>query len=325
MPDTTGCTPDWHLEYSRPALFLDYFNPRTFFSSQVNRLATRFRDIQALCDEGKNPPDLTRLRNELAFHLIKMSRWWGFDFCPRGVTNVRNPLFMTYVKTHIENSIEDESLFDLLTVQRHMHAGDAGHILVLGHEGGADPTLSVLFGIDGQRGFRFAIGSTGLAPLWNGQTYPDFASAWLAARAVHALIADSHANVQEYEIAHQEHIWARAWHRRHFHRHITRPAMDMYVQAKEQLGACQSEFGRQEFETIVNKAAFHITWSAFHRNMTIADMIAESNMGETELRQANIIKRRARTYITTCVDPIQRPEMDILLDRVISYLPRRCA
>ncbi|MBY4640840.1 hypothetical protein K6L44_12780 [Gluconacetobacter entanii] len=324
MPETTGCSPDWHLEHSRPALFLDYFNPRTSFAAQANTLATRFRDIQALCNEGENPPELTRLRNELAFHLVKMSRWWGFDFCPRGVTDVRNPLFMTYVKAHIEHSIEDESLFDLLTVQRHMHAGDAGHLLVLGQETGADPELSVLFGIDGQRGFRFAIGSTGLAPLWNGQTYPDFASMWLSARAVHALIADSHANVQEYESAHQEHIWARAWHRRHFHRHITRPAVDMYAQAMSQLDSCQSIFGRAEFETIVNRAAFHIARTAFDHNMTIADMIGTGGLRDMGLRHANTIKRRARTYITTCIDPIARPEMDILLDRVISYLPRRC-
>ncbi|RBM05310.1 hypothetical protein [Novacetimonas cocois] len=325
MSETTGCTPEWHLEHSRPASFLHYRDPRLSFGAQANRLVTRFRDIQALCDEGENPPDLTRLRNELAFHLLKMSRWWGFHFCPRSLAGVRNPLFMTYVKAHIERAIDDESLFDLLTVQRHMHAGDGGHILVLGQETAQEPAASIIYGIDGQRGFRFAIGPAGAEPVWNGLTCPDFASAWLAARAAHARMSDCHATVREYETAHQEHIRARAWHRRHFHRQCSHPAMDMYVQASTQLHACRSEFGRREFEEILNRIAFGIARTAFCQRMTIADMLQENDRQDMTLRQANIIKRRARTYVTSCIDPIVRPDMDVLLDRVISYLPRRCA
>ncbi|WP_264811832.1 hypothetical protein [Gluconacetobacter johannae] len=64
----------------------------------------------------------------------------GVRFCPRGLTGVRNPLFLGYVKAHAARVPEDESFFDLFTLQRHMHANDAGHILVLGRDGAAPRT-----------------------------------------------------------------------------------------------------------------------------------------------------------------------------------------
>ncbi|GBQ09615.1 hypothetical protein AA16663_0219 [Komagataeibacter rhaeticus DSM 16663] len=324
MSETTGCTADWHLEHSGPARFLRYLDPCRPFARQINMLAGRFRDVQALCSAGTHPPELTRLRNALAFHLVKMSRWWRFDFCPRGVTGVRNPLFLTYVKAHAERVVEDEALFDLFTMQRHMHAGDGGHILVLGRDGATTPALSILYGVDGQRNFRFATGSHGVEPLWNGQAYPDFASAWLAAQAVHALIRDDSTGLHEYETANREHLWARAWHQQHFHRSGQLPLIRLYAQAHTQLQNCQSAFGKAEMKTVVDRLAFEITRAAYHRHMTVADMIEESDMLAINLRSANMIKQRARAYVATCMDPVTRPELDILLDRVVSYIPRRC-
>ncbi|GAN99550.1 MULTISPECIES: hypothetical protein [Komagataeibacter] len=324
MSETTGCTADWHLEHSSPGMFLHYLAPQHLFARQINTLTARFRDVQALCDAGSCPPALTRLRNALAFHLVKMSRWWRFDFCPRGVTGVRNPLFLTYVKAHAERSAEDDALFDLFTMQRHMHGGDGGHILVLGRDPVPDPSVSIVYGVDGQRNFRFATGSHGVQPLWNGQAYPDFAAAWLAARGVHALIRDDSTDLHEYETAQREHAWARSWHHRHFHRSGKLPVIRLYAQANAQFMNCQSAFGRAEMKTVVERLAFDIARAAFQRHMTVADLIEDSDALSINLRSANTIKQRARAYVATCIDPISRPEMDTLLDRVVSYVPRRC-
>ncbi|KON66063.1 hypothetical protein KOEU_00290 [Komagataeibacter europaeus] len=324
MSETTGCTADWHLEHSSPGQILHYLDPRRPFARQINILTNRFRDIQALCNDGAASPALTRLRNALAFHMVRMSRWWRFDFCPRGVTGVRNPLFLTYVKAHAERSAEDDALFDLFTLQRHMHAGDGGHILVVGHDPLTAPSVSILYGVDGQRNFRFATSSRGVEPLWNGKAYPDFASAWLAARAVHALIQDDSADIHEYETAHREHMWVRSWHHRHFHRSGKLPVIRLYAQANAQLMNCQSAFGRAEMKTVVERMAFDIARTAFQRHMTVADLIEESDALSISLRSANTIKQRARAYVATCIDPMARPEMDTLLDRVVSYVPRRC-
>ncbi|MCE2566139.1 hypothetical protein [Komagataeibacter sp. FNDCF1] len=324
MSESTGCTADWHLEHSAPDRFLGYLDPNRPFARQINTLAGRFRDVQALCEAGTHPPELTRLRNALAFHLVKMSRWWRFDFCPRGVTGVHNPLFLTYVKAHTGRSADDETLFDLFTLQRHMHAGDGGHILVLGRDTTTTQGICILYGVDGQRNFRFATSSGNAEPLWNGQAYPDFASAWLAAHAVHALICDDNADMHEYETAHREHIWARAWHQRHFHRSGHLPQIRLYAQAHTQLLNCHSAFGKAEMKTVVDHLAFDITRTAFHRHMTVADLVAESDMLAINLRSANMIKQRARAYVATCLDPVTRPEMNTLLDRVVSYVPRRC-
>ncbi|WP_231854162.1 hypothetical protein [Gluconacetobacter diazotrophicus] len=77
MSETTGCTADWHLAHSRPGLFLEYFDPRRPFALRINTLVGRFGDVQRLCDGGEARPEFVRLRNELAFHLVKMSRWWA--------------------------------------------------------------------------------------------------------------------------------------------------------------------------------------------------------------------------------------------------------
>ncbi|KAB8125151.1 hypothetical protein D3W54_02405 [Komagataeibacter medellinensis] len=324
MSETTGCSADWHLAHSAPTRFLRYLDPNRPFARQINMLSGRFRDVQALCNGGIHSPELTHLRNALAFHLVKMSRWWRFDFCPRGVVGTRNPLFLTYVKAHTERVAQDEALFDLFTLQRYMHAGDGGHILVLGRDTEAMAGISVLYGVDGQRNFRFATGSAGAEPLWNGEPHPDFTSAWLAAQAMQALIRDDNTDLHEYRTAQREHLWARGWHQQHFHRSGRLPLIRLYAQAHTQWQNCHSTFGKAEMKTIVERLAFELSRTAFERHMTVADLIEESDMLAINLRSANMIKQRARAYVATCMDPIARPEMDTLLDRVVSYIPRRC-
>ncbi|GBQ28825.1 hypothetical protein HLH34_10900 [Gluconacetobacter azotocaptans] len=322
MTETIGCDSTWHLAHSRPADLLDYFDPTRGFAGQINPLVSRFRDVQALCDGGESDAPLTHLRNALAFHLVKMSRWWGFDFCPRGLTDVRNPLFLSYVKAHAARVAEDESFFDLFTMQRHMHANDAGHILVLGRDG-AVPAL--LYGLDGQRGFRFAFQTNGADIAWYRHSYSDFTSAWLAARTVGTPGAAACDTLPEHLAAEREHAWARTWHQRYFHRAGTRPVVQLYAEACAQRSVCQSSFGRTEFETIVNDLAFKIARTAFTRALTIADMIAEGGTGDMNLRVVDTIRQRARTFVATCVDPCRRPELDTLLDRTVAYRPRRCS
>jgi hypothetical protein len=331
MSDTTGCPAEWHLAQSRPGLFLDYLDPSRPFALRINMVVGRFRDVHALCEGGETRPDLVQLRNELAFHLVKMSRWWGFDFCPRGVTGVRNPLFMACVRAHVERSADDGALFDLFTMQRYMHAGDAGHILVLGRDSETAPALSVLYGVDGQKRFRFAAGTPGHGPSWPGrdlswnrQSYPDFASAWLAVRVVDALIRDDDAAVRAFEAAQREHESARAWHQRHFHRCGHRPVIQLYADAHAHLSVCRSAFGRAECESIVNKIAFDIVTLSFQRHMTLADVIGAGDGLGVSPRMAEAVARRARVYVATCLDPVVRPEMDARLDTVLSHRPRRC-
>ncbi|MBB2200781.1 hypothetical protein [Gluconacetobacter tumulisoli] len=323
MTETIGCDVNWHLAHSQPAHLLDYFDPARGFAGQINPLVSRFRDIQALCDAGDGDEPLMQLRNALAFHLVKMSRWWGFDFCPRGLTGVRNPLFLSYVKAHAARVVEDESFFDLFTMQHHMHANDAGHILVLGRDDRTVPAL--LYGLDGQKGFRFTSRANGADIAWYRHSYPDFASAWLAARTIRCPGERLCDTLPERLAAEREHAWARSWHQRYFHRAGTRPVVQLYTEAYAQLSVCQSAFGRAEFETIVNDLAFKIVRTAFERAMTIADMIEEGGTMDMNLRVANGVKQRARTFIAACVDPCRRPEMDTLLDRTIAYRPRRCS
>lgn len=325
MTDATVYDTHWHLAHSQPSVLLDYFNPTRGFIPQINILFSRFKAIQTLCDAGQADEPLTRLRNELAFHLVKMSRWWGFDFCPRGLTGVKNPLFLTYVKAHISRSIDDECFFDLFTMQRQMHGGDSGHILVLGRDQFSTSARTILYGVDGCKSFRFANQQKNAEPEWHRYSYPDFASAWLAAWSTHCSGENVCKNLREHLAAEREHACARSWHQRYFHHLDARRAIKQYAEAQTQLEICQSAFGKAEFETIVNSLAFDIVKAAFDRSITIADLMEESGTSDGTLRTANTIKYRARTHVATNVDPCHKPDMDTLLDRTLSYIPRRCA
>ncbi|MBB2187076.1 hypothetical protein [Gluconacetobacter liquefaciens] len=317
MSETIGCDASWHLTHSQPPLLVDYFDPGRGFAGQINGLVSRFQTVQAVCQSGEGPMRLTELRNELAFHLVKMSRWWGFDFCPLGLTGVRNPLFMSYVKAHAARSVEDESLLDLFTVQRHMHGGDPGHILVLGRDPESSGTMSILYGVDGQKSFRFTTRANGAAIAWYRHSYPDFVSAWLAAWTYHCPAGHVCANMREHLAAEREHTWARSWHRQHFHRTGGSLIVRLYLDAMSQLSACQSRFGRTEFESIVNAIAFKIVRHAVERRIAIASLLAEGSAQEMSQRVIDVIRQRARLYVGRSIDPLQRPKLEALLDQCV--------
>ncbi|MFT9460119.1 MAG: hypothetical protein ABF611_11245 [Acetobacter orientalis] len=315
----------WHLTHSQPHKFLDYFNPTNGFIRQINILLNRFKSVQTLCAEGETQEEFTHLRNELAFHLVKMSRWWGFDFCPQGLTGIRNPLFLTYVKAHLARNVNDESFFDTFTLQKHMHSGDAGHILVLGQDPFSTPDLTLYYGVDGKKNFRFATLTHTQKTQWHRYSYPDFASAWLAAWSTHASAGDIRKNLSEYLAAEREHACARIWHQRYFHRNETQMGIRLYADATQQLSICKSPFGKAEFEAIVNSLAFDVVKHAFTGNITIADLLADNKTLDNNLCTANTLKHRARAHVATTVDPTLKAELDALLDSTLSYIPRRCS
>lgn len=318
MSETTiGCDASWHLTHSQPPLLLHYFDPGRGFARQINLLVSRFQSVQAVCQAGEGEMGLTDLRNELAFHLVKMSRWWGFDFCPFGLTGVRNPLFMSYVKAHAARAVEDESLLDLFTMQHHMHAGDPGHILVLGKDPESSGTLSIFYGVDGQKSFRFTTGANGTAIEWYRHSYPDFASAWLAAWTYHCPAGNVCANMREHLAAEREHAWARSWHRQHFHRTGGTLIVKLYVDAMSQLSACQSRFGRAEFESVVNAIAFKMVRYAVERRISVGSLLEEGGSREMSLRVVDVVRQRARLYVNRSIDSLQRPKMEALIEQSI--------
>ncbi|MFT8718367.1 MAG: hypothetical protein ABF824_03175, partial [Acetobacter sp.] len=116
MNKTTEFTAEWHLTHSRPECLLSYLDLAHPFVGQINRLITRFRDVQFLCDHANRPETLLSLRDALAFHLVKMSRWWSFDFCPRSILEMPAPRFLGYVKNHLSHYYEDDTLYDIFTI-----------------------------------------------------------------------------------------------------------------------------------------------------------------------------------------------------------------
>ncbi|GAA4476952.1 hypothetical protein [Gluconacetobacter asukensis] len=317
MSETIGCDASWHLTHSQPPLLVDYFDPGRGFAGQINMLVSRFQTVQAVCQGGEGPVRLTELRNELAFHLVKMSRWWGFDFCPLGLTGVRNPLFMSYVKAHAARSIEDEALLDLFTMQQHMHAGDPGHILVLGKDPGSTGALSIFYGLDGQKSFRFTTGAKGATIEWRRHSYPDFVSAWLAAWTCHCPAGHVCANMREHLAAEREHGWAQSWHRRHFHRTGGNLLVRLYLDAMSQLSACQSRFGRAEFESIVNAIAFKMVRHAVERRISLAALLEEGGSRQMSQRVVAVVRQRARLYVGRSIDSLQRPKLAALIEQCL--------
>ncbi|MBB2206623.1 hypothetical protein [Gluconacetobacter takamatsuzukensis] len=314
MSETIGCDASWHLMHSQPSLLLNYFDPSRGFAGQINTLVSRFQTVQAVCQQGEGPVRLTELRNALAFHLVRMSRWWGFDFCPLGLTGVRNPHFMSYVKAHAARSVEDDALLDLFTMQRHMHVGDPGHILVLGRDPDSSGTLSIFYGVDGQKSFRFTTGANGTALAWCRHSYPDFASAWLAAWTYHCPAGTVCANMREHLAAEREHAWARTWHRQHFHRSGGSLLVRLYLDAMGQLSACQSRFGRAAFESIVNAIAFRMVRHAVERQISIAGLLEEGAPQQMSRRVVDVVRQRARLYVARSIDALQRPKLEALIE-----------
>ncbi|GBQ27664.1 hypothetical protein AA12717_2742 [Gluconacetobacter sacchari DSM 12717] len=314
MNETIGCDA-WHLTHSQPSLLVDYFDPGRGFPGQINSLVSRFQAVQAMCVAGEGSFSLTELRNELAFHLIRMSRWWLVDFCPPGLTGVRAPLFMSYVKAHAARSVEDEALLDLFTVQQHMRAGDPGHIMVLGRESDGGGARSIVYGLDGRKAFRFTTRATGAVIDWSRQAYPDFAGAWLGARAYHCPAETVRVDLREHLAAEREHGWARIWHRRHFHRASENTLVRHYLDAMSRLVACQSRFGRAEFESIVNAVAFKMVRQAVERRIPLAGLLEEDGSRDMSRRVADCIRQRAFRYVGQSIDSLQRPKLEALIAR----------
>ncbi|GBQ69394.1 hypothetical protein AA103196_2203 [Ameyamaea chiangmaiensis NBRC 103196] len=326
MSDTRTPSVEWHLEQSQPNHILDYFTPGRGFSRQINTLISRFRSVQALCTCTCTPPEaLVHLRDALAFHMVRMSRWWSFDFCPRALAGVRNPLFMTYVKAHTTRHVDDDVLLDLFTLQHHMHRGDAGHILALGRDPDSGADLVLLYGIDGQRGFRFAAKKPGMEPDWYRHAYPDYASAWLAAWTIHCSQREQCDAMDEHLAAEREHTWARSWHQRHFHRTESRPAITLYREAMTQRSLCQSRFGVGEFDDIVNGLAFRVVRTAYERHASLATIVNESAIAHDDGTLADTLAQKARLYVTECMDVLQHPELDRVIARTAGCAPRRCS
>ncbi|MDG6094764.1 hypothetical protein LOC54_06520 [Acetobacter sp. AN02] len=326
MHETTGCDASWHLIHSRPSRILAYFTPSRGFSAQLNPLISRFRDVNLLCCGESCDERLCHLRDELAFHLVRMSRWWGFEFCPRALTDMRGQEFMTCVRAHIDRNADDAVFFDLFTMQHHMRTGDPDHVLVLGR-GSAPGGARVLYGADGQKRFRFATETGGRHPVWHEQVCPDFVSAWLAASAFHTP-ADAGCDgvINEYVLAGIEHERARTWHQQHLYGTGARNVVRLYADALLTLSSCQSRFGRMEFEAIANALAFGIMSLAFERRICPSDLIdEEGESGKGTIFTASIITRRARSWVMSCVDPYQRPDCDALIDHVVRHSFRRCS
>ncbi|EHH69677.1 hypothetical protein [Gluconobacter morbifer] len=325
MSETRDSVAGWHLKKSRPYRCLDYFNPRASFAGQANTLVTRFRAVQALCEAGDRTIGLTQLRNELAFHLVKMSRWWQFEFCPNTVLGVMPCLFIAYVQAHVARVVEDCSLYDLFTRQNYLHANDSGHVMLLGHETGWKTGRRTFFGVDGKKGFRVGVlGGDGLL-RWTGKVFQDFPHAWLQGRLIRAQQDRDPVVTEETLHAMEEHARLRPWIQKYFHGWSDDETVQDYRALQKELEACRTVFGRVQFEPLENSFAFRMTEIAFRRRMTLADLVHEMEGTDLTHREANVIKRQARAYVATALDRMLREEKTLMLDRVISYLPRRCS
>ncbi|NHN85158.1 hypothetical protein GOB93_10965 [Acetobacter musti] len=323
MTTSTGFTASWHLERSRPADILAYADPFFPFIGQINKLVARFQGVQFLCTHGTPPEELTALRNTLAFHIVKMSRWWNFDFCPRGVLELSGPVFMDYVKAHLEQSCDDETLYDVFTLQRYMRAGDVDHIVILGRDE-APGQDSTLYGVDGQRRFRFASGTEKRGFAWRGTQYPDFPAMWLAARHEKADRENDAGSACDMRLAQAEHRLASIWHQRYFHATCERNTVQRYAEACMQLSHFHSAFGRIEGESIINSLAFRIVRLAVHARRSVADLLTGNPETRMDDFSASTVEQRARTHVFTCADETRQAALTAIVDCVGNYRPRRC-
>ncbi|GBQ20808.1 hypothetical protein AA0472_0250 [Acetobacter estunensis NRIC 0472] len=319
MNTTTEFTTEWHLERSRPEQLLSYLDLSRPFIGQINRLVTRFRDVQFLCEHGERPEALFHLRDALAFHLVKMSRWWNFDFCPRSTLEIQAPRFLAHVRAHTERSIEDDTFYDLFTLQRHLHGGDARTILILGHD--PEPRMAeILYGVDGQRRFRLAHALRGCAPTWEEASWPDFAEAWLAARTLRARNAGDREAARDASLAQAEHERARSWHQRHFHACCERHIFALYREASAELLQHRSAHGRLEGEAIINSLAFRVARQAVQSRLTVRDLMRETGCcGSNACPEAVEIERRARMHVFISVDETRQTVQLAIVDRLGSH------
>lgn len=311
----------WHLQHSRPETLVSYFDPWQPVTRQLDMLAHRFSAVKALCDAQMDSPamenaELAALRDSLAFHLLRASVWWQVDFSPRAVTGLQATSFMQHVRRHTDRMVDDETLLDVMTWQHYMHRADSGHIMVTGTDPLCRGNTTILYGIDGHRGFRFAMRRAGQPLSWNDITHPDFIAACLNARALHCLLETECTAIGEWDLAREEHIQASRYHTQHFRTANQPNAVENYATALEQLSRCRSRFGRFEFENIVNKMAFSVILAAHEQGASIADLLRHGATRPVSSRVAGSLKKRARAHVATGTDPLRRPGLDAMLDQV---------
>ena len=324
MKEETVSDAQWHLDHSQPSQFLKYFDPEKGFSLQIETLVTRFRDIVSLCTPEDPDAPLLHLRDALAFHLVKMSRWWGFEFCPRALTGIRGPVFMSWLKAHVARNLEDEMLLDVFTLQKHTKAGSKAQVLILGLDKTPCGCASFAYGVDGQRLFRYSSLIHNGQITWCDEQYPDFASAWLAARSTHASTRPVYASAGAQFRAGLEHTWARSWYQRHFYRLDERTAVTFYEQACVQSSLCQTIFGQNAFKAITGGLALQIIERASERHVSVASILNENGRMTNNASSANTIIQQARDYIHTCIDVSQRPSRNDAINRASVSGHRRC-
>ncbi|WP_371861423.1 hypothetical protein [Novacetimonas hansenii] len=321
MMRETHCTrAAWHLTHSRPEMLVDYFNPWTPMSRQVSMLTHRFSVVAALCEQVGADDELVVLRNALAFHLLRAATWWRIDFAAPRVAGMPTTRFMAHIHAHIDRVAEDESLFDVLTWQHHMRRGDMSHVMVLGTDPLCRGGTSILYGLDGQRRFRFALreDGAGRGVAWNATAHGDFVSTCLDARARHSMVETRNEALGEWEDARIEHARAAKYHMLHFRQDTSRPVIDRYIEVLGEMTRCRSRFGRFEFGNILNHIAFLLVRAAHERQVSVASVLREGTAQPINLRVANSIKKRARAYVAHGVDPLLQDGLDTMLDSVVS-------
>lgn len=312
---TTLATPRtaaWHLTCSTPSNLLHYFNPKIPFSRQINRLQSRFRAVQHLCESGpcetgESAGELFALRDALAFHLVKMSSWWDFAFCPRSAAGIRGTDFLAFVKNHAARSADDDAFFDLLTWQHHARTTTSPRILVLGQDPSSSESAPIYVGLDAKREFRISLPAStawqdSRALDWSRSGYRDFASAWLAARTMETQEAGDHLRLREYLFAQREHDWARVWHQRHFCRPGESLAVQAYLEACQQAERCRTPFASLEFAHVVGRLAYEIMQISQRTGRSLRQMFRDVGQEDHADGGAGMIELQAMTYEEECLD-----------------------
>ncbi|QHC35221.1 hypothetical protein [Komagataeibacter xylinus] len=311
----------WHLQHSRPECLVSYFDPWQPVARQLDLLANRFQAVKALCDAERDSlatedDALAQLRDSLAFHLLKACVWWQVDFSPRAVAGLSAPHFMEHAHRHTARHVDDETMLDVMTWQHYMHRADSGHIMVTGTDPLYRGNTTIVYGIDGHRGFRFAMQRPGQPLAWNDITHADFIAASLNARALHCLIETECAAIGEWDMAREEHIQAARHHARHFHIVGQADPVARYASALEQFSRCQSRFGRFAFENIVNHMAFAVAHAAHEQRLSLAELLRQGDGHTVSANMVDSLKRRAHAHVATGTDPLRQAELVAMLNRV---------
>lgn len=313
MTDHHASDAKWHVTHSRPSTLIDYLDPTASFSATVNLAVSRFRSVHELCTQGFNSPDMTRVRNELAFHLVKISRWWDFDFCPYAIAGIRGQIFTAYAKNHAARNLADDSLFDVITSQNFMHRGDASHIMVLGTDREQCEIGTLFYGMDGARNFRFAWRDADEHPIWSAGGYSSFIGAWIGARLMSQRISGIPSEKSEWQHIRREYNQASVWHRHHFHKYDGAFLMNAYDTVQKQYSECKSELGRDSFRHLVNGFAFKIARWAYEAECSVAFLLEHLAKQSSGGHEATLVHKRAHQHVRDNVDVLLKDQFLTML------------